>query len=171
MRRQSYDYSSVHINAPDSLGDEIVAWGKDRISNDKIFMHETGLGREDEIHITVLYGIHTANSQQTEELSRKSGSIKVRLGKIEIFESGKFDVVFIDVISEQLHELNNKFRKHMRYSNKFSEYKPHVTIAYVEKGEGWGLNQNDQFDGKEFECDCLVFSSKNGRKERIPLLK
>ncbi len=171
MKNTQYDYSSVHVDVPRSLAEEIQNWGSDEISDKDIFVSQTdpSFGREDEMHVTVLYGIHSEGSEQVKKFV-KDGNLKVKLGKVNVFTNpDKFDVVVVAINSPDLVALNEKMKKDIEYTNKYSEYKPHVTVAYVKKGKGWQHRGHDQWEGKEFSCDYIVFSSKNGSKERISI--
>lgn len=61
MKNAKYDYSSIHVDVPKDISDDIIKWGRKEISDREIFVmpRDPGLGREDEIHVTVLYGLHT----------------------------------------------------------------------------------------------------------------
>lgn len=170
MKNVKYDYSSIHVDLPKEISDDIIQWGRKEISDREIFVmpRDPGLGREDEIHTTVLYGLHSDTPEQVEKLVKGEDSPKVRLGKIEVFtESEKYDVVVIHVISNDLRKLNKLLKEKVPYTNKYSSYRPHVTIAYVKKGKGWKFRGINKWDGKEFTCDSLVFSSTNGTKHKI----
>jgi len=167
-----YDFSSTHIDVPEPLAGEILEWGKKKITDDDIFVCQAdsgaGFGREDEMHVTVLYGIHSAASEQVVKVIKGQKPIKVQIGKVEVFTNpSKFDVVVLDVISPDLRDLNHRVSKEVEYTNKYGEYRPHVTIAYVKKGKGWRHRGSTMWEGRTFETDKLIFSSVNGTKERI----
>ena len=171
MKNTQYDFSSIHVDLPTPLAKEIQNWGNTKILDDDIFVSQTdpSFGREDEMHVTVLYGIHSESSEQVNKLI-KDGKLKVTLGKVEVFSNPlKFDVIVVAVDSPDLIALNEKMRKDIEYTNKYSEYKPHVTVAYVKNGKGWQHQGYDKWKGKEFSCNYIVFSSKNGSKERISI--
>jgi 2'-5' RNA ligase len=171
MKNTQYDFSSVHIDLPSPLAEQIQDWGRAKIPDKDIFVSQTdpSFGREDEMHATVLYGIHSEGSEEVKKIAQ-DGNLNVKLGKIEVFTNPlKFDVVVISVDSPDLVKMNEKMRSDIEYTNKYSEYRPHVTVAYVKKGKGWKHRGNDKWEGKEFSCDYIVFSSKNGSKERISL--
>ena len=170
MLRQNYDYSSIHVPVPEPLATDIISWGQAKLRNDNIFMYEGTLGREDEIHVTVLYGLHSESSQQTRELLSSETPFQVVLKKIKVFSNDtRFDVVYIEAECDRLIELNKKLKKHVTYTSRYTKYEPHVTIAYTKKDKGWDLYGEKDFEGKCFECSSLVFSSKNGTKESILL--
>lgn len=172
MKNGKYSFSSVQINLPGDLSKRIIRWGKDHIDYDIIFRdpNNPNFGRENEIHVTVLYGLHSKVSTETRMISKEVKPFKIRLGKISIFDkSDLFDVVKIEVHSERLHALNKTFRKKVNYTSKYPKYQPHVTIAYVKHGEGKQYVGKSPFKGEEFEADHIIFSSKEGSKERIKL--
>jgi len=173
MQNVSYDYSSVHIDLPNSLADDVIQWGKEYITDDDIFVSQRDptFGREDEIHITILYGIHSEKPTEVESFFRETKPLYVKLGRVNVFPNPKFDVVVIDVKSEDLEETNKKLAREIEYTNQYKTYRPHVTIAYVKKGKGWKHAGCARWEGKKFVANYVVFSSKNGSKQRIPLVK
>jgi len=172
MQNTQYDYSSIHVNLPDALADEILKWGRQKVSDDDIFVsqQDPSFGREDEMHVTMLYGLHSETSEETKKLLKGEKPIHVTLGKIEVFTNPqKFDVVVIGIESDDLCRLNKKLRDKVEYTNAYKKYRPHATIAYVKKGKGWKHKGLDKWAGKDFTCDSVVFSSKNGVKNSISL--
>lgn len=172
MKNVKYDHSSVHIDVPKELANDIIKWGREKVTDNDIFVmpRDPGLGREDEIHITVLYGLHSDKPNDVERLVKDQGPIKVRLGKVEVFTNPeKYDVVMIHVISHDLRKINRLLRDNVSFTNKYTHYRPHVTIAYVKKGKGWKFRGTDIWEGKEFECDTLTYSSTDGTKYKIAL--
>jgi 2'-5' RNA ligase len=172
MHNVRYDYSSCHINVPPLLAEDIINWGRSEVSDDDLYVthKEPTFGREDEIHITILYGIHSENGNQIRSALEGAGPVKVVLGKTEVFTNPyKFDVVMIEAQSDDLVQLNLILQEKVSFSNKYPIYNPHVTIAYVKKNKGWKHRGISLWEGKEFTCYYAVFSSKNGIKERIIL--
>ena len=172
MKNVSYNFSSVHINVDSTLSNDIIRWGRKNVSDDDIFVSQNDptYGREDEIHITVLYGIHSDASDEVEKLLKDTGPIKARLGKVWVFSNPfKFDVVVIKVISEDLERLNAKLAEGVVYTNRYGKYNPHLTIAYVKKGKGWKHADLTRWEGREIVADSIIFSSKAGFKKRIAL--
>ncbi len=161
--------SSVQINLPRNMAKEILTWG-DRNISDEDLHEEPGYGREEELHITVLYGLHTQSPAVAKEVARRTEPFTVELGRMSLFiDSPHFDVLKIGVKCQELHELNGLFRKKVEYTNRFNDYKPHVTLAYLKKGKGWRYEGVDDFDGKMFEPDTLIFSDADRHKTICPL--
>lgn len=172
MKDVKYEYSSVHVLAAPKLSSEIIAWSTKQIPDEDIFVsqEDPNFGREDDIHVTILYGIHSEKSAKTKKLLLGERPVRIKLGKTGTFTNPPdFDVVWIDIISPDLHRLNRKLEDHLDFTNKYSEYKPHMTLAYVKKGKGKKHGSLDHWEGTEFICDHVIFSSKNGTKEKISL--
>lgn len=170
MKKSKYEYSSVHVNLPNDLANDIITWGKKQILDRELFIAplDPGLGREDDIHITVLYGLHTDNKNQVEKLLQNESKPKVRLGKVELFtNSNSYDVVVVHVISHDLRRMNRILKENVKYTNKYSSYKPHATIAFIKKDKGWKYRGVDKWEGIEFLCNDLIFSPTKGPKEKI----
>jgi 2'-5' RNA ligase len=172
MQNTQYDYSSIHVDIPEPLAGKIVRWGRKEVSDDDIFVspQDPSFGREDEMHVTMLYGLHSNSPDQAEKILKGEKPIHVKLGKIEVFTNPqKFDVIVISIESEDLCRLNQKLRDNVEYTNTYDKYQPHATIAYVKKGKGWKHRGSDKWAGQEFTCDSVIFSSKNGSKDPITL--
>jgi len=171
MQNVNYNFSSVHIDVPNPLANEIIQWGRDTVSDDDIFVSQTHptFGREDEIHITILYGLHTTESTQVEKLFKREQPIEAQLGATTIFTNpSKYDVVVAKVISEDLERLNKKLASKLAHTDLYGEYNPHMTIAYLKKGKGRRYDQLDLWAGRKISTDYVVFSSKKGFRKRIP---
>lgn len=169
MKLDRYEYSSTQINLPPNLTSRIIRWGKDSIPEDQVYkvFNEPGYGREGEIHVTVLYGLHETSPDRLRDILNTQDLFHVRLGKVTSFTNpDKFDVVKVDVESPELHQLNTLLRTKFHYTSNFPVYRPHVTIAYVKKGL---KVSSDVFEGMEFTVGKLKFSSRSGAKYELPL--
>jgi len=167
-----YSYSSTQIYLPDDLSDQIIEWGHQRITHGVVYTDpdDPSFGRENEIHTTVLYGIHTDDPKPVQELLRSQKPFTCKLGRVTLFKTNpKFDVVKIDVRSSELHRLHQRLNDHLEVTNSYPVYKPHVTIAYVKRGKADDLAGNRDFEGKKFEVAGIVFSSRSGKKTTLPL--
>ncbi len=163
------EYSSVQVNVPQVIAEEIIGWGQDKIGDQELYMAQDR-GREDEIHITVLYGIHASSPTRVESLLKGAIPFVVSLGTVSIFTiNADFDVIKIDVMGSYLFHLNRTLKENVHNSQVFPSYKPHVTIAYVKKGVGRELVGSNAFKGISWKTNSLVFSSKMGGKTPIRL--
>jgi 2'-5' RNA ligase len=149
-----------------------MEWGKTHVTDDEIYV-ETGCplyGRENDIHITALYGIEDKTPGVIVEAVSGFGEIAFQLKNIDIFPTWKFDVLVIDVVSEDLHKLNQMLCEITQHADCYQKYKPHITVAYVKKGFCRRYQNNKTFKNKSFICNKLVFSSSNGSKQILDLL-
>lgn len=168
MRNVVYDYASVAIDVPEPYAHEIMDWGNIHVPQQDLY-DKPGFGREDEMHITVLYGLHSDDHKEVKDIADFK-PIHVKLGEIKVFDNNdKFDVVIVDVISPELHVANQKLKDNIDYTNRYTSYKPHVTIAYVKKGKGYKYCGSEKFKDIEFVADEIIFSPREGNKKKIPL--
>jgi len=167
-----YEYSSVQVNLPEVIADEVMFWGHHKIKEEDLYtspedyMH----GREEEPHVTVLYGIHCQSSTEVTKLIVNKPSFDIKLSNISIFtDNAAFDVVKIDAASPSLNYYNSLLRNNIDNTQCFNNYQPHVTVAYVKKGTCFDLCGNTEFKTTKWKVNSLIFSSKNGEKTPIIL--
>lgn len=137
----AYKYSCLMWFVPEFYSDLINSWGKLNIPDDKLYIDplDPALGREDEIHLTIKYGLHTKNPEDVKKIVSNFPSFPVSFGKISKFNSEAYDVIKMEIISEKLMELNAIITSSLKCTDKYPIYKPHVTIAYVKKNSCDGL--------------------------------
>lgn len=170
-RRNKYDYSSLMLELPEYLSDNIISWGYDYVPNEDLFLdpEDPTFGREDDIHITLIYGLHTISSKEVSRQIQEK-SFDVELGEMGLFtKSTKFDVLIINAECNMLHKLHNKIQSSLEVTKSHPLYVPHVTIAYLKKGAGSKFIGNKDFKDEKFKVDKLIFSSKTGVKTPIKL--
>ena len=170
-----YDYSSTQINIPEPLAEEIQKWGKDSIPDEALHSDDgddafDGMGREEIIHCTVLYGIHDADPKKASDAVKDCGPVTLALGKVSVFKTNPdYHVVKLTVDGKSLHELHDTLKKKVPNSFKWPKYQPHITIAYVKPGEADHLEGNDTFEGREVLAQGVLFCSKDGLKVTLHL--
>lgn len=172
VKETKYDYSSLLFELPEDLTDDIISWGFDNVPNESLFLNpdDPSFGREDDSHITLIYGIHTSSVEEVSFVLANEKEFKCELGEISLFKKNeKFDVLIVKVKCKHLHELNDKMRRELDATENYPVYVPHVTIAYLKKGHGDKYLGDKTFDKKEFVLDKIVFSSKTGTKTHIKL--
>lgn len=172
MNRESHSYGCLMAVIPESLAKKVRDFGK-AIPDDRIFDDGTGeKGRQKEVHITVKYGIHTSDVAEVLNVIEKVKPLKAVLGKTTVFWNENI-VIKVAVQSQDLTKLNAKIRRELKCTDKYPDYKPHVTLAYVKKDEKdpyWFQQylKND-FEGVEVVIDELVFSTPDGQKYQFLL--
>lgn len=166
----SYDYSAVLCNLPSSISKLIQKWGFENITDENLYIEDGKYGREDDTHITIKYGLHDSKETDVVNIMKRQRPFEVELGKISLFQThDKYDVVKVEVFSSNLFMLNAKLNK-LPNSDEYADmYKPHVTIAYVQKGSCDNLSDCNDFKDIRFLADELIFSSKDDFKVKITL--
>lgn len=160
-----YSYTSVNIGG--ELESEIIKFGKS-IPDDIIF-DEEGFGREEDNHITLLFGMHDDDDTNLKEQLNDVEPFEVQLGDISFFESDGYRVMKIDVISEDLIALHDKLRLNLENTQTFDEYNPHVTIAYVKSHYNDKELDKQIFNGKTATINEVHFQDKDRHPSTIPL--
>jgi hypothetical protein len=168
-----YDYSCTKVNLPDALSQYIMGWGRNNVPNNELYVEgNNSKGREDDIHITLLYGIIDENPVKTAEVIGKIKPFEVRLGLINAFKDKKeYDVLKIEVESGDLEKLHYDLAKKIKNENSFPTYNPHVTIAYVKKNSMNKFIGDETFKGKTFKVNHIIFSDgkANDSEKKLPL--
>lgn len=165
-----YEHSSVQFDMPKSLAENILSWGKKNIKDSDLFTEEKKYGRENEIHVTVKYGLHTYDIRKVKKIIDGFPSFSIKLGSVSRFvpKNKDYDVVKIEVDSDELSELHRKLGE-LPNSDEHPVYRAHCTIAYVKKGKCSELSGNDDLKGKTAKVTKLTFSSHTGEKSEIEL--
>jgi 2'-5' RNA ligase len=168
LEKAEPSYSSTQVDLPAELATKIKKWGRKHILEVDLY-NQKDLGREDNIHITILYGLLTNDIDEIKKIVQNEGSISLTLGKVSIFDNNPdFDVIKLDVISSDLHHLNKKL-KECEHHDTFPKYIPHCTIAYVKKGKGQDCAGDKSFVGTKVTLDEIIFSNKKREHTKIKL--
>lgn len=168
--QKTHDYSNTQIQVKGKVAKEVKSFGQ-KIPDTELYTEENddSYGREEEPHVTVRYGLETDNPADLKELGSLP-PITVKTGKVSIFETDKYDVVKVDVESDSLTEANKKVGEIAEVPGEtFKEYTPHITIAYVKKGEGKKYVGDSSIEGQEITVDTINLSSRDGKMHEIKL--
>lgn len=98
----------------------------------------------------------------------KESDFDLEVNGLDCFYNKDYDVLKMDIKSEKLNELNNLAKK-LPNTSTYPDYRPHITVAYLTKGNG--KNYVDlNFRTKINTIDKIVYSKTNGTKIEIPLI-
>lgn len=166
-----YKFSNTQINAPKGLADKIITWCDKHINEEDVYTEEDDptLGREDEPHVTVKYGLHTSDPEDVRKIVKGFGEFDVTLGKISKFESEKYDVLKAEVTSKKLQQLNKLLSESLEVTDKFPNYVPHLTLSYIKKGSCTELLGETYFKGITWTVNEIKFCSRKGEKTTLSL--
>ena len=164
-----YSYSAVLVNFPDIIANRIKNWCKNNVAQKDVSTKGDAKGRETQIHCTAKFGLHTDNAEEIKEALDEFGKFSVSLGLMSRFtKPDDLDVLKIEIESKRLGQMH-KILSELPNSDKFTEYKPHATISYIDKGSNYEFSGNDTFCGEKFEVGSVIFSPVIGQKAIIKL--
>jgi len=164
----THKFSNTMVKLSGDAAKKIKAFAK-AIADADIYIDDDddSFGREDAPHITVKYGVHSADPKSVTKAIEGSGTIKVKLGKMSTFEADDYDVLKVDVTSPQLTKLNKAIAGATKVTDTHPDYKPHATVAYLKKGKADQYVGDETLNGTEVEFDAVVFSGKDGKETSI----
>jgi 2'-5' RNA ligase len=131
----------------------------------------------DDMHITMFYqkGLSHEDAAEVERIWTDiwdlAKPIRVKLHKTDIFDATKHsddkDVLICPVDSQDLHDLHDDLLIELEAAGieldqTFPEYKPHVTLKYLDDGEEYP----DAIRAIEFEIDDYIFDPGSGEIEK-----
>ena len=142
----------------------------EKIDNGDLYEEEGDrtFGLEDEPHCTLLYGLEgEVTIEQVKEVLDKQTFGTCKVHNASLFEN-QYDVLKFDVKGDSLHECNEALCE-LPYHSDYPDYHPHMTIAYLKKGEG--KKYCEMMNGDEYELvpTHAVFSQPDGTKTNIKI--
>ena len=125
-------------------------------------------------HVTVRYGIQSGDIEGIRKFIESQPAFTARLGATDVFPPTKHSdgaaVVHAPVESPELARLNAEIEKHGDFApSSFAEYKPHVTVAYVDPKFAEQYKGRKDLAGAEFPVTSVVISDRHGNQVTVPL--
>ena len=129
-----------------------------------IYDEEPGHHLEKSPHSTILYGIHVSKASDViPHIDLKP--CKLKIGKLSLFETEKYDVLKFSVESADMRAINKQCIENLEYTNKFSDYKIHITVGYLMPATGINyLKLKTPLTGKTCISNKFIFSNQNSEK-------
>jgi 2'-5' RNA ligase len=166
-----FEFASTQVNLEGEAAEKILALAA-TIPDDAL----AEKGRETEPHVTVKFGIDPEvgavslaetieNSDSAKEMAERGATMT--LGATAIFEADEYDVVFVTVDSPDLLLLNKIISEDVPVTDTHPEYIPHVTLAYVKKGEGQKFAGDETLAGTIVTFDAITYSDVDGNTTDI----
>jgi hypothetical protein len=152
-----HSLASTQIQLPPALAAKIFDVGR-QIPDAEL----AEMGREDDAHITVKYGLKSDNVEEIRDVLADAGPIQVTLGPLAVFSRPEHDVLYASVDSPTLHTLNSRIDATVETEPSEFDYTPHATIAYLKPGEGAKYAGNMMLDGETATVSSVLFSPSQG---------
>lgn len=165
-----HKYGCLMAVLPDEIVGKLLRWNRENIPNSYLDLG----GREYSPHITVLYGFRDSSIVTVEALRAWARTVRpfvVTLDSVSLFPGNEDgDVLKIDVQSVELHAMHRDLLGRFPCENKYPDYKPHVTLAYVRPRHAGALARNGcPLLPLTFEVRDVEWSGADGTRLRIPL--
>jgi len=170
---QAYGYGCVMAILPKPLADKVRGFSA-LIPDEDIYDDGTGeLGREDEPHATVKYGLHTDDPEEVAAVLEGEGPATATLRGMSEFFNEKYVVLKLGVSSLDLRRMHAVISDNLKCTDTHPNYRPHVTVAYLRhrpKDPYWYRELfSNMFEGERVTFEELKFSPVKGPKVWIPL--
>lgn len=142
----------------------------DNIDPEDVYKDEEypSFGLEKEPHVTLLYGLHDDECDETDIINRSKFESKdpINLQNISSFKSEKWDVLKFDAMHDDLSKINKNLTE-LPHTNSFPDYHPHCTIAYLKPGTSEKYIQ--AYEGRSFAVHPkhIVYSKPDGSKLKV----
>jgi len=131
---------------------------------DEHIYDEEGYGRETEPHVTILYGLHSANADRIAEGMSGIRPFVMQIESASFFEKDDYNVLKFDIRSDDLVRANEALKR-MPHTDEFPEYHPHLTLAYLKKDVDKSLYEGATLDNSKRVDSVLVkISTPQGHK-------
>lgn len=159
------DLECVMLDTP--LLDVRNAYGEDLNEDDFFYgdvpelKYAQGPVAETEAHVTLLFGIHPSDTYVEDVYTVLEGwdLPDILFNEVEVFpstvEGQDYKCLVMKVVSSAQLVLGNKKLRELPYTNRFEEYRPHVTLAYLKGSadiEEWKTRMNSAFAFKWYEA-------------------
>lgn len=129
-----YDMPLEIKTIQEKLPDDIIYFEPDK---------ENMYGKEKEPHVTLAAQLdNNTDLESLKSLVKTLPEYTAYIKGISLFNNEKYDVLKCDVVCQELFDTNKRIlEKHPSYSE-FKDYIPHMTIAYLKKGQGSNFIKN-----------------------------
>jgi hypothetical protein len=166
LLESNYQYGCVMAQVPNMVAKPLLDLGQ-RLVPDNILYHDPmgreEYGRETELHTTIKFGLtQTYSKEQMEQFIRGTKPFYITIWGLDVFENENFDVIKLNVDGPELRRLRQIFDA-MPNTDSYKDYKPHMTIAYVQSGMGKGYKGKSLKAMPQILIDTIKYSYPTGK--------
>lgn len=166
LLESSYQYGCVMAQVPSHYATTLVEFGKRLVPDNILYYDPRGIeeyGRETEMHTTIKFGLTNIYSkEQMEQLIGNTKPFYITIRGLDVFENELFDVVKFNIEGEELRRLNQIFSA-LPNVDRYKDYKPHMTIAYVKRGYGKNYKGKNIQTMPRIMIDTIKYSYPTGK--------
>jgi len=145
---------------------------QESIDDEDVYEKDGDYGREDEPHVTVLYGLHEDNDDDDIKKAMMAHEFSdpiVSMQRLSLFENDDFDVLKFDVNSKDLNKMNETLAE-FPHTTDYPDYHAHCTVAYLKPGTGKKYAKKLK-EAVVSKPDKIVYSKTDGSKLKWPFKK
>jgi hypothetical protein len=127
--------TSVQLRVPIKESTQILTWSNKHIHNNDLYIDENdpSYGRDTHSHITICGGLPCDSHLEVQKITSSIQPLEINFGKLNIWNSKKYDVLSIKVYeTTKLNLLRGQVKKLQTKGYYPGEF--HCTIAYVKLG-------------------------------------
>ena len=152
---------------PKETSNTILQFTKQLINEDDLYLEGNEYGLETEGHVTIRYGyLKDLNELEIRQLLKGQKPFMMEIFGLDKFTNDpKYDVAMFKVSSPVLKRLNELSSKHLNEDN-YTEYTPHLTLAYVQKGKFPHIKEGLRL---KIPVDTICYSPISGDKSYFNL--
>ena len=130
-----------------------------------VYDDEPGHGIELHPHCTVKYGIHPEYTPYDIYHGVDLYPVKVKIGKLSLFENDNYDVLKFNIISKDLCDINEQVSRVFNCTDSYHKYNPHITVAYIKPGTGkYYIDMDNDISGQLLIGNKYIFSNPMSEK-------
>jgi 2'-5' RNA ligase len=140
-----------------------VSWSYDNIESEYIY-NDSCYGIVHDVHVTILSDIIDKKINNIQMAIESETKFECIFGEMRLFlTNSKFDVLYVPVVNEEIYKVNKNLSNCIEHNKFYSEYIPHVTLCYLQKGYGQKFLKNNYFNEKGFFVNELIYSTPNNK--------
>lgn len=163
---EAHKYGCLMVFMPEQLASEIITGLQSRIKPEDLVELEL------EPHVTIRYGFGPKVSPEDFlPFVEDASPIKLTLLEPSIFHNDH-DVLKLNIFSDCLGKLNAAVGELDLPGETYTEYEPHLTLAYLKKGTGWKYAGDPRLAmllGRDVVLDTVVYSDAEKKRTTLYL--
>ena len=181
-KNATYSYGCVMLDLTDkSINNQLITQFikilQQQIPDNELYIDKKDpekFGKETEYHCTLLFGLFPeVTEEDVKRLTTEWAPVDLKMTGISIFTNPDkdYDVVKLDVDPKTLKKYNKDLQK-FPFASDFPDYKPHVTLAFVKKGEGskYELKFDEPLIATDLTNITYSFADKTKKKVHYKLV-